>query len=451
MATHSNIVESGPPPGSSPDIGNAGGDDLAARRAALDLLQAVLRHKRPLDEALANNSELTALDSRDRGFARNMVSTALRRLGQIDALINHFLDSPLPQRAAGVRDILRLGICQLIFIGTPPHAAVDKSVALCEAVGLGRFKGLVNAILRRVAKEGPALVRRQDAERFNTPDWLWNAWQKSFGEETCRLIARAHLEEAPLDISVKKDHRVWAERLKASPLPTGTLRRAPGGPVTGLTGFDEGAWWIQDAASALPVRLFGDVAGRQVVDLCAAPGGKTAQLAAAGAEVIAIDRSAARLRRLTENLDRLGLHAETLPSDATLWHPQGKAEMVLLDAPCTSTGTIRRHPDIGHLKTPDDVTRLADVQARLMDAAANMLAPGGILVYSVCSLQREEGIDQVTRAIAAHGLERVPVQAGEIGDLDEFLTAEGDLRTLPSHLKAFGGIDGFYAARLRRP
>lgn len=447
MASSSTAAESG----SAPVAEEGAGEDHSSRRVALELLQAVLRHKRPLDEAIANHTAFGQLESRDRGFARNMVSTALRRLGQIDALINHFLDSPLPHRASGVMDILRLGVCQLIFIGTPPHAAVDKSVALCEAAGLGRFKGLVNAILRRTAKDGPALIRQQDAERFNTPDWLWNAWQKAFGEDTCRLIARAHLEEAPLDISVKKDHRVWAERLKAAPLPTGTLRRAAGGPVTGLTGYDEGAWWIQDAASALPVRLFGDVAGQQVVDLCAAPGGKTAQLAAAGAEVIAIDRSAARLRRLTENLGRLGLEAETLASDATLWRPQGQAGMVLLDAPCSGTGTIRRHPDIAHLKTPDDVARLADVQARLIDAAVRMMAQGATLVYSVCSLQREEGIDQVARAIAAHGLERIPASVGEVGDLDEVITPEGDIRTLPCHLKAFGGIDGFYAARLQKP
>ena len=262
-----------------------------ARAVALDLLEAVLRRGRPLDDAIPDHSGFAGLDGRDRAFARLLAATTLRRLGQIDAVIDAALERPLPRKALGVRDILRLGTVQLLFLDTPPHAAVTTAVDLAQARKHGPHKKLVNAILRRLDRQGRALAEAQDAPRLNTPDWLWEAWVKAYGEPSCRRIAEAHLSQAPLDITVKEDAARWAKNLDARILPTGSLRRPSGGTVTDLPGFREGAWWVQDAAAALPVNLLGDIKGRRVVDLCAAPGGKTAQLANRGAVVTAVDRS----------------------------------------------------------------------------------------------------------------------------------------------------------------
>jgi 16S rRNA (cytosine967-C5)-methyltransferase len=423
----------------------------SARSVAIDLVGAVLRRKRPLDDAIEDNPDMALLPTRDRAFARLLVATVLRRLGQIDALIAHCLNTPLPPRAAVVHDMLRLGISQLLFLRTPAHAAVATTVDLAEARGFLSHKGLVNAVLRRLSLEGPALVEQQDAPRLNTPDWLWQSWAAAYGEAGGRAIATAHLKEAPLDLTVRSDPEGWAKLLETVTLPTGTLRRSSGGSITSLPGYAEGAWWVQDAAAAIPAQLLGDVAGRRIIDLCAAPGGKTAQLAAAGASVVAIDRSQRRLDRLISNLDRLELSVEAIVADAAVWQPRDKVYGVLLDAPCTATGAIRRHPDVPHLKSPEDVARLAVVQERLLVAASEMVEPGGILVYCTCSLEPEEGPLQVARFLGRSStFRRTPIQLAEVGGLAEFLTPEGNLRTLPSHLAAHDGIDGFFAARLVR-
>src|SRR5216683_2696752 len=406
---------------------------------------------RPLDDAIEDNGEMSGLPARDRAFARLLVATVLRRLGQIDALIAHCLNTPLPPRAAMVHDMLRLGIAQLLFLRTPPHAAVATTVDLAELRGFISHKGLVNAVLRRLSQEGPGLVAQQDAARLDTPDWLWRGWSQAYGEERTRGIALAHLKEAPLDLTVRRDPETWRDQLEAILLPTGTLRRTGGGAIMSLPGYSAGAWWVQDAAAAMPATLFGDIAGQRVVDLCAAPGGKTAQLAAAGARVTAIDRSPRRLDRLNANLARLSFTVESLVADAATWRPPEPVRYVLLDAPCTATGAIRRHPDVPHLKTPDDVARLAAVQERLVAAAVEMLAPGGTLVYCTCSLEPQEGPQQVAKLMARGApVTRRPIAPHEIGGLAECLTPEGDLRTLPSHLSEFDGIDGFFATRLVR-
>jgi 16S rRNA (cytosine967-C5)-methyltransferase len=423
----------------------------SARGVAIDLIGAVLRRRRPLDDAIEDAPEMAGLPARDRAFARLLVATVLRRLGQIDALIAHCLNTPLPPRAAMVHDMLRLGIAQLLFLRTPPHAAVATTVDLAEIRGFLTHKGLVNAVLRRLSQEGPGLVAQQDAARLDTPDWLWRAWSQAYGAAGARAIAEAHLKEAPLDITVRDDPAAWQERLDATLLPTGTLRRSAGGAIMSLPGYEEGAWWVQDAAAALPARLLGPVAGQHVVDLCAAPGGKTAQLAAAGAVVTAIDRSPRRLDRLNHNLARLHLQVESLVADAVSWRPPQPVPFVLLDAPCTATGAIRRHPDVPHLKTPDDVTRLAAVQERLIASAVEMLSPGGTLVYCTCSLEPQEGPQQVERLLARDtSVRRRTIAAEEIGGLAECVTSDGDLRTLPSQLSELDGLDGFYAARLVR-
>ena len=421
------------------------------RAAALEVLDFVLRRKRPLDAALADHPGLPRLAERDRALARNLVATTLRRLGQIDALIAHCLERPLPNKAAAANDILRLGVCQLVFLKTPPHAAVDTAVGLAQECGQGPHMGLINAVLRRLADEGPGLARAQDAPRLNTPPWLWESWTTTYGAETCQRIATAHLAEAPLDLTVKADAGMWAERLAGTVLATGGVRRRAGGRIEALPGFAEGAWWVQDAGAALPVKLLGDVAGRRVIDLCAAPGGKSAQLALAGAKVTAVDRSPVRIGRLRENMARLGLHVETVNADAEDWRPGKPADAVLLDSPCTATGTIRRHPDIARLKTPDDVAALSAVQMRLLEAAAAMVQPGGLVVYCVCSLQPEECEMAVSAAIAAGApLEPLPLAPSKEAGLDDVSISDGVLRTLPCDWAEAGGMDGFYATHLRR-
>ncbi len=431
-------------------LGPGSGTAPTARAVALALLRAVLDRRLSLDEALEQAAGYAALSSRDRAFARALVATVLRRLGQIDAVIAACLDKPLTPKARAGEHLLRLGVAQLLFLGTPGHAAVSETVDLAQG-HLRPYAGLANAVLRRVAREGSGQLQDQDGARLNTPSWLWQAWIAAYGEAAARAIAAAHQEEAALDLTVKEGPERWAEILGAELLPTGSLRYRGDTAITELPGYAEGAWWVQDAAAALPAKLLGTLADRRVVDLCAAPGGKTAQLAASGARVTAVDRSAGRMTRLGANLRRLGLTAETIVADAQAWRPRDPADAVLLDAPCSGTGTIRRHPDLARLKTAADVERLAGVQDQLLDAAREILRVGGELVYCVCSLQPEEGPQRIEAVLARHpDLQRRPVTPSEIGGEGEFITAEGDLRTLPSLWATRGGLDGFFAARLVR-
>ena len=408
--------------------------------------------ERPLYDALESNLSKSKLAPRDLAFARAIVMTALRRLGQIDQVISHFLREPLPVRAGPAELILRLATAELLFLDVAPHAAVSSAVELADADGRAKhFKGLINAVARRIAAEGKAVLAAQDVERANTPAWAWDAWSATYGEETAHAIAKAHLTEPQLDITVKHDAEGWAQKLEAQILPTGTLRRAPGGRIEDLPGYAEGAWWVQDAAAAIPVRLLGNVKGKSVIDLCAAPGGKTAQLANLGAKVTAVELAFDRTKRVMANLSRLNLQADIEVADAAEWRPKELADAVLLDAPCTATGTVRRHPDVLWRKGVSDVLAQSDLQRRLLNAAAEMVKPSGTLVYCVCSLAREEGEDVVTNFLAIHAnFERSALSAADLNGEAPFVTSRGDLRTLPSHWADRGGLDGFYACRLRR-
>ncbi|MBX9945349.1 MAG: methyltransferase domain-containing protein [Reyranella sp.] len=422
---------------------------LASRHAALDLLIACLDKGQPLDEALARHAGFAGLDPRDRAFVRLLLATTLRRLGEIDVVLAALVERPLEGPNAAGRQVLRLGAAQLLFLGTAPHAAVDTSVRLMEDAHLPHLKGLANAVLRRVGREGVAILGDRDPARLNTPQWLWASWSEAYGEAATRAIAAAHLIEAPLDLTTRSDTDFWAGRLEAERLPTGTLRRTGGGHIAELPGFAEGAWWVQDAAATLPVRLLGDVTGKRVADLCAAPGGKTMQLCAAGANVTAVDISARRMIRVGENLARAGLAAELVTADASKWTPAEKFDAILLDAPCSGTGTLRRHPDIAWLKDEEDVGRLTLTQDRLLLHAAELLSPGGTLVYAVCSLQEDEGPARIEALLArVPQLERLPVRPDELPGLADALTAKGCVRTLPSMWPERGGLDGFYIARL---
>jgi 16S rRNA (cytosine967-C5)-methyltransferase len=416
---------------------------LASRHAALDVLAACLDKGQPLDDALARHKGFAGLEPRDRAFVRLLLATTLRRLGEIDEILGTLIERPFKDANAAGRQVLRLGTAQLVFLGTPAHAAVDTSVRLVVDAGLPHLKGLANAVLRRVAREGIALLAGRDPARLNTPQWLWQSWVHTYGEAATRAIAAAHLIEAPLDLTARADAPSWADRLEGELLPTGTIRRATGGAIAELPGFAEGAWWVQDAAAALPARLLGDVSGKRVADLCAAPGGKTLQLAAAGAQVTAVDISGRRMIRLGENLAR---------ADAGKWAPAEKFDAVLLDAPCSGSGTLRRHPDIAWLKGEDDVDRLTLAQDRLLLSAVELLKPGGTLVYAVCSLQEDEGAARIGSLLGRDKrLRRQPVEAAELPGLEGAITPSGDIRTLPSMWADRGGIDGFYIARVTLP
>jgi 16S rRNA (cytosine967-C5)-methyltransferase len=407
------------------------------RSAALSLLSAVLDRHRPLEDAL---DSLPPMDARDRAAAHRLAAAALRRRGTIDAVLEPYLTRTPPSEGM---HILRLGVAALLFLETPAHAAVGTAVALARARKLPKLAGLVNAVLRRVAETGATALQELDGPRLDTPPWLWTSWGVD-----ARDIATAHQSEAALDLTLIGAGATPPEG--GLLLPTGTVRMPAGTRVTELLGFESGAFMVQDAAAALPARLLGAEPGQRVADLCAAPGGKTAQLAATGASVTAVELNPARMQRLTANLKRLGLPAELVRADARDWRPGGALDGVLLDAPCSATGTIRRHPDVPYLKRQSDILPLTQVQDQLLAAATAMLKPGGRLVYAVCSLQPEEGLARATAALARLPLEPDPIGRSELPELAVAIGREGFARTHPGLWPQYGGLDGFFIARFRR-
>jgi 16S rRNA (cytosine967-C5)-methyltransferase len=430
---------------------------LAARRIAADILDGVLHKHRTLDDQLDGagaHPALKTLSDRDRALMRRLVATILRRLGTLGHLLSRLLDRGIPTDAPRAQSALLIGAAQILWMDVPDHAAVDLSVRLVQSDRrAAKYAGLVNAVLRRCAREGHGLIDDAKSQTLDIAPWLLARWIAHYGETTARQMAGAIGHEPSLDLTVKSDAGQWASRLHGAALPTGSVRTLLQGSVTMLPGFSDGQWWVQDAAAALPARLFGDVKGKSIADLCAAPGGKTAQLAQAGADVTAIDRSPARVARLRDNLTRLQLEAKTVTADAVEWKDGEGFDGVLVDAPCTSTGTIRRHPDVAWLRQEADIAPLVTLQKRLLQKAVAVLKPGGTLVYCTCSLEPEEGERAVAALLAAESaIRRVPIEAGEVSGLAEIITSDGDLRTLPCHLPhqdpRLGGLDGFYAARL---
>ncbi len=414
------------------------------RDIAFDILVSVLDRGGRLEEAL--DQAPVTVPARDRGAAHRLAAMVLRRLGTLEAVLEPLLARAPPPP---VRLALLLGAAQLLFLHTPAHAAVGTAVDLVRRRRLAPFAGLVNAVLRRIAGAGERALDGLDQARLDVPAWLWASW----GAEA-REIAEAIRQEAPLDLTLRHDVMLpGGVPDGGAVLPTGTLRLPAGTRVADLPGYEQGAFWVQDVAASLPVRLLAPQPGERIADLCAAPGGKTAQLAAAGAQVTALDRDAARLERLRGNLGRLGLQAETIEADATLWRPPAPFDAVLLDAPCSATGTVRRHPDVLRSRRPGDLGPLQLAQDRLIDAAISMLRPGGRLIYAVCSMQREEGEARIEPALVSglfSGLRLQPFSAAELSALPEARTPQGYLRTHPGLWAGQGGMDGFFAARLVR-
>ena len=400
------------------------------REAAFALLTTVFENRRTLEEGL---NALPPMDARDRSAGHRLAAAVLRRSGTLDAVLEPLMKKAPPDK---VRTILRIGAAGLLLLDIPSHAAVGTAVSLARTVGLTPFAGLVNAVLRKVAAQGKAVLEGLDSPRLDTPAWLWTSWGAD-----ARAIAEAHQHEAPLDLTPTAgapppDGAVL--------LPTGSVRYPAGTHVADIPGFAEGRLWVQDAAAALPARLLAPQPGERIADLCAAPGGKTAQLAAAGAKVTALERDPVRLARLSENLARWGMEVDLIQADATNWSPPTLFDAVLLDAPCSATGTIRRHPDVPHLKRPRDIKLMSAAQDELLAAGMRMLKPGGRLVYAVCSLQPEEGMRRIAAAAARHD----PFEPRELAVFREAIDAAGFLRTHPGMWPDLGGMDGFFAARL---
>ena len=417
-------------------------------------MSAVLNRAGALDGALADNRAWVALEPRDRAFARAIASAAVRRVGALTAALDALIDRPLPEKAVRARMALLCGAAERLVLDGAAHAAVDSWVSILDADNqTRRYKNLANAVLRRIAS-GKARAAFDAADpRCDLPDWLAARWTASYGEDIAKAMATARATPPTLDLSLKLsgDANALAEAVGGEVLPGGTVRRREIGAVEALPGYDAGAWWVQDHAAALPVRLLDPQPGERIADLCAAPGGKTLQLAAGGADVVAVEASAKRMKRVAANLERTGLHAELAIADVGVWRPDAPLDAVLLDAPCTATGTLRRRPDAAWAKQEGDIASLARIQARLLDAAFTMLRSGGRLVYCTCSLEREEGEDQLAAFLARTPDARIdPVRDGEIPELEDAVTADGAVRTRPDLWAERGGMDGFFIARITR-
>lgn len=453
-----------PVPSSRPATGSASaeqfGSGTESRRAAAEILTITLEDRSPLDHAMEDSVNFGRLSGRDRAFARAMASAALRYLGPIDSALEDLLERPLPTEAEGARALLRIGAAQIAVLETPVHAAVGATV---DAAKSWRqtfpFAGLINAVLRRFAREKIEAVRSAPPEAF-LPPWLATRWRARFGEVAFAALTRVQTQEAPVDLTFRDSGRAveWAQETGAVLLPNGSVRLArDSGPVSALPSFAEGEFWVQDAAASLPARLLHMKSGESVADLCAAPGGKTLQLAVSGAEVKAVDRSAARLRRLEDNLDRTGLIASLVKADGAEFGSAGRFDAVLVDAPCLATGTIRRHPEAPWIKSAEDLAELLPIQWRLLHNAARILRPGGRLVYCVCSREPEEGREQIARVLREGfpGKERLefdPIAPREFPGLEGLIDETGALDTNRSPggdwESTTDGLDGFYAARL---
>lgn len=420
--------------------------------AAVKIIAAVIDKKTSLDgmlDAEHGNPSYRSLSLADRALVRAIINSALRHLPRIEAAISMMLDGPLPQGARSLHHVLVVAVAQMLYLDVPDHSAVDLAVEQAHRDPRNkRFVKLVNAVLRRLGREKEAVMAAIEVIPV-LPQWFQDRLVAAYGEDVAARIAQSQLVPSAIDLTVKSDPEGWAKKLNGTVLPNGSVRLGSfEGQVFALEGFAEGEWWVQDFSASMPVRLMGDIKGKRVADLCAAPGGKTAQLVLAGAIVTALDQSGNRLKRLKENLSRLGFAAETVEENMLKFQPDELFDAVLLDAPCSSTGTLRKHPDVSWTKDEKDIAKLANLQEQMLRHAIGLVKPGGLVVFSNCSLDPSEGEAMVARVLESDsGVERVAVVPEALPGMEIAISSHGDLRTTPD---MFGGVDGFYAAVLRR-
>ncbi len=421
-----------------------------SREQAFLILKEVLDNGTTLENAFEKHSR--GVSSVDKRFIRHLTTTTLRHLGQLDRIIDHSTKTKLGNTQMAVRHLLRLGICQLLFTQIPSHAAVNTTVNLMDqSIGkkLRYLKNTVNAVLRKVDRDRAELVKKYGNSRHNIPGWMLNRWDSRYGKETVKEIITQILQEPPLDLALlsQADVDEWAVKLNGEKLPLGGIRVKNAGNIKDLPGYEEGLWWVQDLAAQLPAHLLGARKDDELLDICAAPGGKTLQSAAKGIKVTALDISRKRLERLHENLRRLSLKAGIVELDILNFEPKRQWQYILLDAPCSSTGTIRRHPEILWGQREDKIGSLSILQAKMLDKAAALLAPGGILIYCTCSLEKEEGPDQINALLERSStLKRKVISPGELPGLEQSILQTGDVQTLPHYFS--DGMDGFFISRL---
>ena len=426
---------------------------MAARKRSLHLLTKVIDEGEPL-EYLLDRKVLDELPPNDRSLARAITSTTLRRRFQIEKILSGYMQKPLGRRGGPAMHLLRLAVAQILFLDVADHAAVSTTMEIAKSDHKAKhFSKLINGVLRTIGREKEEILANLDPIDI-LPEWLCKTWVRAYGKKTVADMASALCHEPYLDIATKSDPKKWAETLEGVALPTGSVRLKSRGAVPNLSGFEEGEWWVQDTAASLAPSLLGDVNGKTVADLCAAPGGKTAYLASKGALVTAVDSSAPRLEKLTENLKRLKLEADCVTNDVTTWKPAQLFDAILLDAPCSATGIVRKHPDILSLKAEQQISQMAALQRKILKASVAFLKPGGTLVFCTCSLQPEEG-EAILDYIETENLplKLDPISADEIGGVSQLIQENGTIRTLPHYLEqadpVLSGIDGFFMARFQ--
>ncbi|WP_455476190.1 RsmB/NOP family class I SAM-dependent RNA methyltransferase [Bartonella sp. B17] len=437
---------------------------LGVRRVCVRLLGAVLDKQTPLSGLTDNehgHPQYLELSHRDRLLCRAILGAALRHRGQITTALSRFLMHPLPPKAFSLQHLLHISVAQILYLDIPDHAAIDLAVRVAKIdPRIRRFAGVVNALLRNVVREA-VFLRQQAPTIGEVPLWFGQLLVATYGTEKADQILAIQTLEPPLDLTVKSDNTRWAERLGGVVLPNGSIRLSRlGCSISDLPSYAEGAWWVQDFAASLPACLLGNIRGKRVADLCASPGGKTAQLALQGADVTAVDMSANRIKRLKANMERLHFSVRYFEGDMRNLHPDQPFDAILLDAPCSSTGTIRRHPDILWTKSMDDIVKLAALQYDLLLAAIALVKKGGRIVFSNCSLAKEEGEDLVEKILSTRDdIVLDPISLEEMGAMAHLLSTRGTLRTTPADFcyenfdaekKIFLGMDGFFAARFRK-
>ena len=405
--------------------------ETSARQSVLSLLEQVLDKKKNLDDIFA--AETHSLSERDRRFVRHLLAILLKRLGQIDIIINTLLKKPLPLRARRAQHILRMGVAQLVWMETPEHAAVSTCVELAKQTGQTFYSKLINGVLRNLCRQRPTLAE----DSCNFPEWMLSAWIKAYGKTQTQAIIQAFLQTPPTMITVKENPALWAQKLKGELLSSGSIILPEHADIQSLPGYREGMWWVQNESASLAVKALGPVANLCVADLCAAPGGKTAQLAALGAQVDAYDISPKRLEKLKENLKRLNLSANVICADVNKLQTKRTYDAVVLDAPCSATGTLAHHPDVLYHRTPKDIEKLTAVQNSLLKKAHQLVKPKGKVVYCTCSLQAQEGEERIAQVLDLFNI--IPLKD------PQHATKKGFLRIYPN-----GYDDGFFIALLEK-